>query len=125
MPITAGAGSAKTRNCDLIPSLSHEWQGPSYLSHPLPPPPLSINSKLELEVELGLQPRHTHNGIQVSQQVAHPPRQRMPHLGFLRLPFYHRVAEDVAVPTREDVWGLTATGGREGVSVFSTPPSPA
>lgn len=61
-------GWAKSKpGLKLNPSFQHGWQRPKYLSHHLLPPRICISRKLELEVELGLEPWHS--DMQVSQAV--------------------------------------------------------
>lgn len=49
----------KTRDWKLHPGFPCGWQAPKYLNYHLLPPGMHISRKMEEEIELGLEPRHS------------------------------------------------------------------
>lgn len=50
---------AEARNLELSPRLPCEWQETDHLSHDLMIPRVHVSRKLELGMEMGLEPRHS------------------------------------------------------------------
>lgn len=63
-----GLDQAEVRDLELNPGFLHGQQSPNSLSRHLLLPVVSINGKLDLETELGLEPMHGNMGCRHSIQ---------------------------------------------------------